>query len=92
MRGGTSLRPERRYQAASANGQREGVNRKHRYQALGYCHQSSSLVGGGDVACGGGDFDAIQGGREPGHRDAEEDAPECKNEQELRKGEGLSHR
>jgi len=81
VRSWTGFRPERRYQTAPANGQLEGVNRKHRDQALGYRHQASSLVRGGDVACGGCDFDAIQGGREPGYRDAEEDAPECKNQQ-----------
>jgi hypothetical protein len=48
---------------------------------VGYCHESSSLVGGGNVACRGCDFDAIQSSREPGNCDAEEDAPDCKNQQ-----------
>ena len=91
VRSGTSFRPERRHQAALANGQRERVHRQHCYHALGYRSHSCSLVGGGDMTCGGGDFDAIQDGREAGHANAEKDASECKDQQYLRKGEGLSH-
>ena len=81
VRGGTRFRPERCYETTLANSERERVYGKHRYDALGDRHQSSALVSGSDVICGSRDFDAIQGGWQAGYCDAEEDAPERKNQQ-----------
>jgi hypothetical protein len=91
VRGGTSLGPQRRCLTPWTDGQSQSIDREYRDQALRYRHQSSSPVGRGDVTCGGGDLDPIQGCREPGYCDAEKHARKCKNQQQLGESERPSH-